>query len=131
MRKLFYTCLAGVGLIAIGLRLLMLGADHISTGSHDSYAYLSSVGAFLLFIALGLFFSISAIMSRKLRTPMVMLTGIVLLPMSVVVWKILLPSVNVHYWTFALLVIPLIMLLCGVLFLVVGSIRWAISSSPR
>lgn len=130
MRKFFYTCLAGVGLIAIGFRLLMLDADHIYTGPHDIYHYLASVGLFLLLLGLVLFFTISAIISRKLRPPLALLIGIVTLPISVLVWKTLLPCVNFHYWTMTLLAIPLILFLCGFLFLVVGAIRWAISSSP-
>lgn len=130
MREFFYTCLAGVGLIAIGFRLLMLDANHIYTGSHDIYHYLVNVALFLLLLGLVLFFIISAIISRKLRPPLALLIGIVTLPISVLVWKTLLPFVNVHYWTMTLLAIPLILFLCGLLFLVVGAIRWAISSSP-
>jgi hypothetical protein len=112
-----------------GFRLLSLDADHIYTGRNDIYSYMPGVGLFLLFLAFAMFFTSSAILSRRLRPPSVLLTGLVVLALAVLTWKTLLPYLNVHYWTFTLVAIPVTMFLCGFLFFIVGAVRW-IKSSP-
>jgi len=116
--------LASIGLSVVAFRLLKFDSDQVSSGG--VYSYIPGFALFLLFIALLLLFALSAILSRRLRPPVALLVGIVVLAAAVFIWMSLLPSVNVHYWTFTLLVVPVILFLCGFMLFLVGTIRWTI-----
>src|SRR5579859_1921222 len=116
--------LASIGLSVVAFRLLKFDSDQVSSGG--IYSYIPAFALFLLFIALLLLFALSAILSRRLRPPVALLVGIVVLAAAVFIWMSLLPSVNVHYWTFTLLVVPVILFLCGFMLFLVGAIRWTI-----
>ncbi|HXJ44562.1 MAG TPA: hypothetical protein VNH18_35070 [Bryobacteraceae bacterium] len=124
MRKFIYMPLASIGLSVVAFRLLKFDSDQVSSGG--VYSYIPGFALFLLFIALLLLFALSAILSRRLRPPVALLVGIVVLAAAVFIWMSLLPSVNVHYWTFTLLVVPVILFLCGFMLFLVGTIRWTI-----
>ena len=122
MRKLIYIPLASIGFSVIAFRLLKFDSDQMSSGGIGIYSYIPGFALFLLFVAFALLFVLSAILSRRLRPPMALLLGIVVLAAAVVTWMSLLPSVNVHYWTFTLLIVPVILFLCGFLLFLVGAI---------
>jgi len=124
VRKFIYMPLASIGLSVVAFRLLKFDSDQVSSGG--VYSYIPGFALFLLFIALLLLFALSAILSRRLRPPVALLVGIVVLAAAVFIWMSLLPSVNVHYWTFTLLVVPVILFLCGFMLFLVGTIRWTI-----
>ncbi|MGC1485801.1 MAG: hypothetical protein WA789_18560 [Candidatus Acidiferrum sp.] len=121
MRKFIYMPLASIALAVVAFRLLKFDSDQMSRGG--IYSYIPGFALFLLFVAFVLLFALSAILSRKLRPPVALLMGVVVLATAVVTWMSLLPLVNVHYWTFTLLIVPVIMFLCGFLLLLVGAIR--------
>ena len=124
MRKFIYMPLASIGLSVVAFRLLKFDADQMSSGG--IYSYIPGFALFLLFVAFAFLFVLSAILSRRLRPPVALLAGTVMLAAAVVTWMSLLPSVNVHYWTFTLLIVPVILFLCGFLLFLVGVIRWTI-----
>ena len=129
MRKFIYMPLASIGLSVVAFRLLKFDSDQMSSGG--IYSYIPGFSLFLLFVAFALLFVLSAILSRRLRPPVALLVGIVVLVAAVVTWTSLLPSVNVHYWTFTLLIVPVILFLCGFLLFLVGGIRWTMRRFRR
>ena len=134
MRKLIDIPLASIGLSVVAFRLLKFDSDQMSSGGIGMYSYIPGFALFLLFVAFALLFVLSAILSRRLRPPMALLLGIVVLAAAVVTWMSLLPSVNVHYLTSTLLIVPVILFLCGFLLFLVGAIRWTMRrfhSDPR
>ena len=122
MRKFIYIPLASIGLSVVAFRLLKFDSDQMSSGG--IYSYIPGFALFLLFVAFALLFVLSAILSRKPRPPIALLAGIAVFAAAVITWMSLLPTVNVHYWTFTLLAVPVILFLCGFLLFLVGAIRW-------
>jgi hypothetical protein len=114
--------LTSIGLSVVAFRLLKFDSDRVSSGG--IYSYIPGFALFLIFAAFVLLFVLSAILSRRLRPPIAFLVGMAVLVAAVFTWMSLLPSVNVHYWTFTLLIVPVIMFLCGFLLFLVGAIRW-------
>ena len=129
MRKSIYMPLASIGLLVVAFRLLKFDSDKMSSGG--MYSYIPDFALFLIFVAFALLFVLSAILSRKLRPPIALLAGIAVFAAAFVTWMNLLPSVNVHYWTFTLLAVPVILFLCGFLLFLVGAIRWTIRRFRR
>jgi len=129
VRKFIYMPLASIALSVVAFRLLKFDSDQVYSGG--IYSYIPGFALFLLFVAFALLFVLSAILSRKLRPPVILLVGCLILAAAVVTWMSLLPSVNVHYWTFALLIVPVIMFLCGFLLFLVGAIRWTMRRFQR
>jgi len=129
MRKFIYMPLASIGLSVVAFRLLKFDSDQMSSGG--IYSYIPGFALFLLFVAFALLFVLCVILSRKLRPLVALLAGTVILAVGVITWMSLLPSVNVHYWTFTLLIVPVILFLCGFLLFLVGVIRWTIRRFRR
>ncbi len=65
----------------------------------------------------------AAYFSRRLSAIGAFLAGISLLIATVGSWSIVQPLVNVHYWTFSLLVVPLTCFLLGAVFSIVEVAR--------
>ncbi len=126
MRKVIYAILVGLALMTLAFWVLKLDNEHIYTARNDIYAYLSKIGLCLLFLAFAILVTISAYLSRKLRAATALLTGIAMLALAAGALTVVSPIVNVHSWTFTLLVVPLTMFLSGAWLFVVGAVRWTI-----
>ena len=111
--------------MVLGFRALELEGKHIYGWSPYDYLFkfLAGLGLFLLFLAFSLFMGTAAYFSRRLSANGTLLAGIAVLIAAVGSWRIVQPLVNVHYWTFSLLVIPLTCFLSGAVFSIAGIVR--------
>jgi hypothetical protein len=89
------------------------------------------LGLFLLFLAFVLFIGTAPYFSRKLSAIGAFLAGIAVIVAAVGSWRIVQPLVNVHYWTFSLLVVPLTCFLSGAWLSMVGGMRLIVPKLHR
>ena len=125
MRKIILAPLCGLALMVLGFRALELESNHVYGWSSYDYLFkfLAGLGLFLLFLGFVLFIGTAAYFSRKLSAIGALLAGIAILIAAVGSWRIVQPLVNVHYWTFSLLVVPLTCFLSGAWLSLAGTKR--------
>ena len=133
MQKILLALLCGLALMVLGFRALELESNHTYGWSSYDYLFkfLSGLGLFLLFLAFVLFIGTAAYFSRKLSAIGAFLAGIGVIVAAVGSWRIVQPLVNVHYWTFTLLVVPLTCLLSGAWLSMVGGMRLIVRKLHR
>ena len=125
MRRVLLALLCGLALMVLGFWALEVEANHIYGWSTYDYLFkfLAGLGLFLLFLAFVLFIWTAAYFSRKLSAIGAFLSGIAVIIASVGSWRIVQPLLNVHYWTFNLLLVPLTCFLSGAWLSVAGTKR--------
>jgi len=133
VRKTLLSPLSGLALMVLGFRALELEGKHIYGWSPYDYLFkfLAGLGLFLLFLAFAFFMGTAAYFSRRLSPIGTFLAGIAVLIAAVGSWTIVQPLVNVHYWTFSLLVVPLTCFLSGAVFSIVGVARLIVPKLHR
>lgn len=127
MRKVWLTLIASLVAMALGFWCGKLYVRHISIGPGDHFRYLNYVSVTLLGLACMSFVAVSGYVSREFRPTAAVVAGSALLIATFVVGKILTDIVNVHDWTFDLLLIPIILFVCGCVLLPVGTARALLS----
>src|SRR5262245_8552768 len=110
-------------LLICGFFLLRLGEEHISSGHDELFKFAEGLGLFMLFAALIAMVIAYAQLSRKLVAWKALALGLATMTSTLVVMQTLTTIVNVHSWTFSLLVLPLILLLSGAVAVVVSLFR--------
>lgn len=133
MRKTLLALVSGLALMVLGFRVLELEGTHIYGWSSYDYAFkfLAGLGLFLLFLAFVLFIGTAVYFSLKLPAIGAFLAGIAAFIAAVGSWRVVQPLVNVHYWTFSLLVVPLTCFLSGALLSIVGTMRLTVPKLHR
>ena len=124
MRKVWLILAFAIVFMLLGFWCSKLYVDHIYSGPDDPLRYLNYVSLSLLFLPCVIFVAVAGYLSRKLPVVRAVVTGVATLLAAAASGKVISPIANVHGWTFALLLIPVICLLCGSLLILVGAIRF-------
>jgi len=120
--------LGAIGLIVLGLYLLQLDGEHISTGQDTAYHVAGGIGLSLL-VAAGLgILAVYGYLSRKLSHGAALLLGIATLVVALGLWKfMMLAGVSIHSWTILLLFPPLLAFVAGSIATIAGGVRLLIA----
>ena len=123
MRTLRHIFVGTIALLVAAFLILKLDADGFFSG-HGIGGMTLIYAAFSLLLGCFVLFVVEAsILSRKSAVSTSQPSGILLVVASLLTYFALIHIVNVHTWTFFLLLIPFTMLVCGAILYGVASSR--------